>query len=246
MLCYGWLGSTARQLRHYERLAAAPGRGVTGYTLPASAFFLPRRRVAAYGQLLADQALLAAADARRIAIFAMSGNGEAAVCLLLQELRERAGDRDASRLLQSISGVVYDSAPTPYTPGVMMAGFTGMLAARLRIDPAAALRSPVFRQVMQGAFGGVMKLGARDQQFADLFAGLHVDAPHLFLYSDADAVIPAEAVVQFAKEQERFSRVQLENFKTSPHVLHWRHDPARYEKVLRTFLAETLCDGPVE
>lgn len=68
--------------------------------------------------------------------------------------------------------------------------------------------------------------------------------PQLYIYSSADKVIPAGSVESFMEAQQKTGRVVRScNFKSTPHVDHFRHEPELYATQLSQFLKECVLDS---
>jgi pimeloyl-ACP methyl ester carboxylesterase len=70
-------------------------------------------------------------------------------------------------------------------------------------------------------------------------------APQLYLYSSADALIPAAHVEAFMAQQARRGlRVEARRWEDSGHCEHLRRHPEEYTALVRRFVKRALAEEP--
>lgn len=87
----------------------------------------------------------------------------------------------------------------------------------------------------------VLMLFRRLKKIISILSKNQPPCPQLYLYSSDDRVIPYQSVELFIEEQKEMGRtVHSFNFKSSPHVDHYRTYPTLYSSQLQSFLDECL------
>jgi len=267
LLC-GWLNCRPRDLDKYatawrelghDTLATCPGLGPLLWPPLAD-------RAAERLETAALAALAGRPNAAVIAhVFSNGGFYAAGAVLGREREREREerenkgeGSRSPSpsslNLSARLAGLAFDSCPARLDPDLAARGVTaallgeaagtkgrrGALVGAMRPALGALLASPsspLGRRV-EGAWGA----------WAALAAGLPPGLPRLFLYSEADALIPAAEVEGWAgrvmgggggggggggaPSPAAAAAVTMRRFPGSPHCEHLRSDPAGYRAAL--------------
>lgn len=238
----GWAGATERQLRSivafYRSLGAVP------FTHRARVF----RAMAFPNGWEKEGAALAARVRARI----RRGEGP-----IFVHLFSNAGFWSFAALLRTlppelhshIERVVVDSAP----------GFPKHIAPRFYADHATKAMMPMALRALGQPpalesrwltpplwlfFRGWYHVSTPQQRQAERSLGIIRDSrlPMLFLYSDADELVPTSLVEAFIDSLEH--GVEAERFVGSPHVAHMVRHRTRYLEVVREFLsARALTDG---
>ncbi|KAJ7515618.1 hypothetical protein O6H91_22G020500 [Diphasiastrum complanatum] len=172
-------------------------------------------------------------------------------------------------LLNKIKGCVVDSAPAAKPdPQVWASGFSAAFLKKRSVaaqkvghleaangtastvdeehtstQPKAAKFLEVAVKVMlEKFFSNFLQLPYVKQRLAEVVSVLSKHQPHcpqLYIYSSADAVIPAQFVESFIEEQRKAGHiVKAYNFLWSPHVDHFRSFPEVYSTQLSNFIQE--------
>ena len=229
-ILFGW---TCSQLRHVAKHAAAwHALGVSTVTVTTSAeeTFLPRALTGLHAKMERVLAVPEEAGATAAVAHLFSNGGALSYLTALELLRRRPPESGGLRLI----GTVYDSAPSrPFSPlyAPLVVGMSGLPPRELARSMAATLPFAV------AATAGAPLFGNPLSYFGELRdARLHPPRPELFLYSAADALIPAADVEQFAAERRAAgAAVTLKPFAGSPHVAHYRAYPEDYAAAIRTW-----------
>ncbi|XP_016505954.1 uncharacterized protein LOC107823753 isoform X2 [Nicotiana tabacum] len=172
-------------------------------------------------------------------------------------------------LLEKIKGCIVDSGGDPdISPKVWAAGFTTALLQKRSSSVYPSVEAGEGIEVQSGLTSGniqgkepmlmeTLLLAAFEKLFSFLLNLPDVNArlrkiisalvknqpscPQLYLYSSADKVIPIQSVESFIEEQRKSGRkVHSFNFRSSPHVDHYRTFPDIYVSVLQKFLEESM------
>lgn len=168
-------------------------------------------------------------------------------------------------LLMKIKGCIVDSGPEPVLNlKVWAAGFvaavlkkrtslTSSSAAGKETNNAASIsrtsEEPLFiESVLLAVFEKLFSLlfslpdvNRRLKKVISILTNNQPLCPQLYLYSTADKVVPYQSIEAFMEQQREIGReVWSFNFRSSPHVDHFRSFPEIYRSQLFTFLEECL------
>lgn len=261
----GWLGSKQKHLRRYAELYNLFGMNAVTFAasvFDVLGFDLGRKletRIAALTDELVSWLEENEKDGReRFLIFhTFSNTGWLAYGSILNKLQQGRPE-----LLEKIKGCVVDSGGDPeLDPKVWAAGFsTAMLkkqssAVNTFSDPReiqneatnanAYEKEPLFIEVLLLTF--FEKFFTYLLEFPDIkkrltkitstLANNQPLYPQLYLYSTADKVIPSQKIESFIEHQKKLGRkVTTFNFKSTPHVDHYRTFPDTYTSLIQDFL----------
>ncbi|CAH9132398.1 unnamed protein product [Cuscuta epithymum] len=261
----GWLGAKPKHLRRYVELYNS--KGFHAVTFVASvrdvlSFDLARKleeRIASMASELASWLSHPDKDGReRVLIFhTFSNTGWLAYGAILDNLRSQKD------LLDKIKGCVVDSGGDPHIePKVWAAGFTAALLKKRSSSvlpgevhelshgsPTMQEKKPLLMETLlfegfERLFSFLLKLPSENRRLVKIISTLVNDqppCPQLYLYSTSDKVIPFRSVESFIDEQRGRGREVLSfNFRTSPHVDHYRTFPSTYASLLQSFLERCL------
>ncbi|KAJ9561990.1 hypothetical protein OSB04_007150 [Centaurea solstitialis] len=260
----GWLGSKQKHLRRYAEMYNVFGMDAVTFAASVSdvlSFDLGRRietRIAALTDELVAWLEEKEKDGReRFLIFhTFSNTGWLTYGSILNRLQGRP------ELLEKIKGCVVDSGGDPeLDPKVWAAGFS---TAMLKKQSSAVNSSPEPMETQNDAtnanayekkplFIEVLLLAFFEKFFAFLLEFPDVKKrltkitstltknqpfyPQLYLYSTTDKVIPSHRIESFADLQKKLGRnVTTFNFKSTPHVDHYRTFPDTYTSLIQDFL----------
>lgn len=172
-------------------------------------------------------------------------------------------------LLDKIKGCVFDSGGDPnIDPKVWAAGFAAALLKKrssaaypsveagednavesetnvAKLGPKEPLLvEVVLLLLLEKLFSFLLNTPDINQRLTKIISVLSKNqppCPQLYLYSSDDRVIPYQSVELFIEEQKEMGRtVHSFNFKSSPHVDHYRTYPTLYSSQLQSFLDECL------
>ncbi|KAJ0631478.1 putative alpha/Beta hydrolase [Helianthus annuus] len=162
-------------------------------------------------------------------------------------------------LMERIKGCIVDSAPVAAPdPQVWASGFSAALLKKNSIaakgyrnteDIAAkpTMSEAALLVILEKFFDVILNLPAVHQRLSNVLVQLksgQPSCPQLYIYSSADKVIPAGSVESFIEAQQRMGRVVRScNFKSTPHVDHFRHEPELYTTQLSQFFKDCVLDS---
>jgi hypothetical protein len=143
------------------------------------------------------------------------------------------------RVASLVSAVILDSAPCYITPRVAA---TGLVAALHRLNATVAGTTRRARVVNAVVSPLLWTLDSRQRSVWEVWASHFPPVPHLFLYSGADGVIPANEIEVFATEHQARLRLQgvegrLSRWEGPGHCELMRADPAKYSEHVLSFLS---------
>ncbi len=245
-LLLGWGNATPSQLVAYERLYKAlgiPSSSVIANT--ASGLTDPDAYARALAPLAAELAADSEAPPRLVHLF--SDNGFIAWAALLDALAATEGGR---RARDAIRGVISDSSPGLWNvrgPFDFARRFAlGMTPAVARAAGLGAReRLPLVTPLLTAAFVGYQLLFRRSVasmlSAADRITKHQPRCPQLFLYGEADVLVPAGDVRAWIARQ-RAAGVDAEDhpFPGARHVALFPKDPRRYRATLSAFVTRVL------
>lgn len=153
---------------------------------------------------------------------------------------------DFSQLRRAITGVILDSAPSAISPRVM-ARAASIIFTHSAHPTATKYGLPASKwtSIFEAIFGIFMRrsstvAGMDGLLFPamDRMPFLYPEARFLFLYSHADALVPAEEVLEFARHvQDLGARADAVEFKGTGHVAHYRgKHKEKYARAVGSFL----------
>ncbi|KAL8231084.1 hypothetical protein R6Q57_000862 [Mikania cordata] len=262
----GWLGSKQKHLRRYAEMYNMFGMNAVTFAASVNdvlGFDLGRKmeaRVAALTDELVSWLEKKENDGReRFLIFhTFSNTGWLAYGSILNMLQDRV------ELVEKIKGCVVDSGGDPeLDPKVWAAGFTTAMlkkqssavnssfeaediqnrAANVNID----VKEPLFIEsllltLFEKLFMYLLELPdikKRLTKVTTILSENQPSYPQIYLYSTSDKVIPFQKIESFAEHQKKLGRrVTTFNFKSTPHVDHYRTFPDTYRSLIRNFLED--------
>ncbi|KAK9823884.1 hypothetical protein WJX72_006171 [[Myrmecia] bisecta] len=259
----GWLGAKERYFAKYIQLWQAWGYQTVSIRPPTASILLPpygdvkahafAEQVAAvqqaaphrptvyhifsnagflfFGTML--RAIAASDDELRALVFPSKSALSRMVSTHLQPNR-----RSLAAVLEPVTGVVLDSAPSRITPDIAARGFTSAVLGK----PAEGIEEvhPRIIAASRGAFRPVLQcplITSRVDEVWRAWQTVAPRAPQLYLHSSNDALIPPAEVHRFIDMQrQRGVEVCHKEWLKSPHCEHYRRYPDEYKAELQAFL----------
>ncbi|KAI3500049.1 hypothetical protein L1887_35864 [Cichorium endivia] len=264
----GWLGSKQKHLRRYAELYNMFGMDAVTLAAPVNDVLGLHwgRKLEARVAVLTDElvSLLEKKEndgRERFLIFhTFSNTGWLAYGSILNRLQGR------QELLDKIKGCVVDSGGDPeLDPKVWAAGFTTAIlkkqnsavnssseamevkneAPKANVDEKEAFIENFLLTLFEKFFAYILKLPDIKKRLTEVTSTLSENQPlhpQLYLYSTADKVIPFHKIELFAEYQKKLGKkVTTFDFKSSPHVDHFRTFPDKYRSLVQTFLKDCFA-----
>ncbi|KAK1433292.1 hypothetical protein QVD17_10202 [Tagetes erecta] len=263
----GWLGSKQKHLRRYAEMYNVLGMNAVTFAASVNdvlGFDLGRNIEARIAEL-SDELVLWMEEKddgreRFLVFHTFSNTGWLVYGAVLNLLQGR------DEVVERIIGCVVDSGGDPeLDPKVWAAGFT---TAILKKQSSAVNSSSEAGEVQNGVtnvntdvkeplfvecllltlfekfftyFLAVPDIKKRLTKVITTLSENQPSCPQIYLYSTADKVIPFQRTESFAEHQKKLGRqVTTFNFKSSPHVDHYRTFPAMYRSLIQNFLKDCL------
>ncbi|KAJ0265410.1 Uncharacterized protein HA466_0017020 [Hirschfeldia incana] len=262
----GWLGAKAKHLRRYVEWYNSRGINAVTFTVDVKDLFrfdLGRRlerRIDEFGNELVSWMSEREEDEGRekcLVFHSFSNTGWLVYGALLESFVGR------QELVEKIKGCIIDSGGAdPLDTKIWAAGFTAAIlkkrsstvntesnsdASNLQKKEPLGIESMMLSS-LEKLFPIVLNIPEVNMRLMKITQKLyenHPPCPQLYLYSSGDKVVPSHSVETRIKEQQKIGRnVRSFNFKSSPHVDHYRNFPDLYSSQLHNFLQE--CFKPTK
>ncbi|CAI9275377.1 unnamed protein product [Lactuca saligna] len=251
----GWLGAKQKHLKKYADWYTSKGFHVITFTFPMSEILSYKvggkteEHVNSLVNHLSEW--LEEEYGKNLVFHTFSNTG----WLIYGAILEKFQMQDVT-LMGRIKGCIVDSAPVASPdPQVWASGFSAAflkknsIAAKGHrnegdISAKPAMSESALLVVLEKFFGVVLNLPSVNQRLSNVLVQLksgQPSCPQLYIYSSADKVIPAGSVESFIEAQQRTGRVVRScNFKSTPHVDHFRNEPELYASQLSQFLKDCV------
>ncbi|KAL7607718.1 uncharacterized protein LOC111884403 [Lactuca sativa] len=251
----GWLGAKQKHLKKYADWYTSKGFHVITFTFPMSEILSYKvggkteEHVNSLVNHLSEW--LEEEYGKNLVFHTFSNTG----WLIYGAILEKFQMQDLT-LMGRIKGCIVDSAPVASPdPQVWASGFSAAflkknsIAAKGHrnegdISAKPAMSESALLVVLEKFFGVVLNLPSVNQRLSNVLVQLksgQPSCPQLYIYSSADKVIPAGSVESFIEAQQRTGRVVRScNFKSTPHVDHFRNEPELYASQLSQFLKDCV------
>ncbi|XP_031475136.1 uncharacterized protein LOC116247237 [Nymphaea colorata] len=264
----GWLGAERKHLKRYAEWYASRGIQPITFVVPLKDLlgFDIGERIEQRLSMLADELVAwlteRAEDGkeRGLLVHTFSNTGWFSYGVILENLQSKGN------LTEKIKGCVVDSGPEPeLNPVVWASGFSAAMlkkrnsltsmpkygsedtsvqdAAKLQ-ESGTSIAEIVLLAALEKFFSVFLKLPAVKEKLDRIISTLSHNqpaCPQLYLYSGGDRVVPWQSIERFMAMQKATGRtVMSHDFKTSPHVDHFRTFPAIYAAQLQGFLDECI------
>ncbi|KAF5801458.1 putative alpha/Beta hydrolase [Helianthus annuus] len=254
----GWLGAKQKHLKKYADWYTSKGFHVITFTFPMAEIlsYQVGGKAEEYVDMLVNHLAewLEEECTKNLVFHTFSNTGWLIYGAMLEKFQ-----RQDDTLMERIKGCIVDSAPVAAPdPQVWASGFS---AAFLKKNSIAAkgnrstddisakptMKEAALLVILEKFFHVVLNLPAVNKRLSNVLVQLksgQPSCPQLYIYSSADKVIPAGSVESFIEVQQRMGRVVRScNFKSTPHVDHFRHEPELYTTQLSQFLNDCVLDS---
>nr|XP_043606579.1 transmembrane protein 53 [Erigeron canadensis] len=254
----GWLGAKQKHLKKYADWYTSKGFHVITFTFPMSEVLSyqvggkAEQHVDSLANHLAEW--LEDECEKNLVFHTFSNTGWLIYGAMLEKFQ-----RQDNSLMGRIKGCIVDSAPVAAADSqVWASGFSAAFLKKNSIaskgyrnahDIAAkpAMSEAALLVILEKFFDVILNLPAVHKRLSNVLLQLKFgqpSCPQLYIYSSADKVIPAGSVESFIEGQQRTGRVVRScNFKSTPHVDHFRHEPELYTTQLSQFFKECVLNS---
>ncbi|GIL52524.1 hypothetical protein Vafri_8369 [Volvox africanus] len=246
----GWMGSNRRYLNKYGSLWARSGDHEVLMIRPTVAQTLVRwRGVVVAGRDIDRVSKMHRENPAMPTIYHVFSTGgfihAGTMWRWMDEVEDVAQRRD---LLEEVRGIILDSAPAAVNPE---------MSARAIVSAVTNTPAEELSYGMPGWQGALLNgtrsfmesyleskgVKLRTEEVYDAWYNLAPVCPQLYLYSDADPLVPASDVERYMGVQEgRGVEVSGYKWPDSGHVEHFRRYPQEYAYQISAFLARALRD----
>lgn len=254
----GWLGAKQKHLKKYADWYTSKGFHVITFTFPMAEIlsYQVGGKAEQHVDLLVNHLAEWLEDecGKNLVFHTFSNTG----WLIYGAMLEKFQKQDDT-LMGRIKGCIVDSAPVAAPdPQVWASGFSAAFLKKNSIaakgyrntDDIAAkptMSEAALLVVLEKFFDVILNLPTVNQRLSNVLVQLksgQPTCPQLYIYSSADKVIPAGSVESFIEAQQRTGRVVRScNFKSTPHVDHFRHEPELYTTQLSLFFKECVLNS---
>ncbi|KAG2303026.1 hypothetical protein Bca52824_031677 [Brassica carinata] len=267
----GWLGAKAKHLRRYVEWYNSRGINAVTFTVDVSDLLrldLGRRierRIAEFGDELVSWVSEKEDDGREkcLVFHSFSNTGWLVYGTLLESFVGR------QELVEKIKGCIIDSGGAdPLDTKIWAAGFTAAILKKRSSTINTEPNSPgneeddalnpqkkeplgiesMMLSSLEKLFPIALNIPEVNMRLTRITQKLyenHPPCPQLYLYSSGDKVVPSHSIELRIKEQQKIGRnVHSFNFRSSPHVDHYRNFPDMYSSQLHNFMQE--CFKPTK
>ncbi|KAL8201445.1 hypothetical protein R6Q57_012784 [Mikania cordata] len=254
----GWLGAKQKHLKKYADWYTSKGFHVITFTFPMAEIlsYQVGGKADQHVDLLVNHLAEWLEDecGKNLVFHTFSNTGWLMYGAMLEKIQ-----RQDHTLMERIKGCIVDSAPVAVPdPQVWASGFSAAflkknsIAAKgyRNVDDIVAkpsMSEAALLVVLEKFFNVILNLPAVNQRLSNVLMQLksgQPGCPQLYIYSNADKVIPAGSVESFIEVQQRMGHVVRScNFKSTPHVDHFRHEPELYTTQLSQFLKDCVLDS---
>ncbi|KAK9052597.1 hypothetical protein SSX86_029227 [Deinandra increscens subsp. villosa] len=254
----GWLGAKQKHLKKYADWYTSKGFHVITFTFPMAEIlsYQVGGKAEEHVDLLVNHLAewLEEEYGKNMVFHTFSNTGWLIYGAMLEKIQ-----RQDHTLTERIKGCIVDSAPVAAPdPQVWASGFSAAflkknsIAAKgyRNVDDIAAkpsMSETALLVVLEKFFAVILNRPAVNERLSNVLVQLksgQPSCPQLYIYSSADKVIPARSVESFMEVQQRMGHVVRScNFKSTPHVDHFRHEPELYTSQLSQFLKDCVLDS---
>ncbi len=236
VLLIGWLGSKKHHLDKYAQMHRAAGRRVITYRPQAFGMIQPERWELPKTQECIQQLCDEVEQGRSLVVHALSNLGAFQLALMLHELEVASArgantsdmrpERTRMLLRTGLRAIIFDSAPAPLSPQVIMRGYVGYLASAGlpgwdRLTALMGRKTSAHphvqydltgwkRRLMERCIQSLLRMPSFRRHLHHLHVSLRTLIPAstnlLYLYSTADELIPAADILAHADSQAALSQ----------------------------------------